>query len=64
MNGTSPRDDVRHALHSPRAKHAPIPPPPNATLDDPVSQVKKNSINLSSLQSQLLAAEQCQFLHY
>jgi hypothetical protein len=46
MNGTSPRDEARHALHSPQTKHAPIPPPPNAPIDDPVLQVKIFQLNL------------------
>ena len=63
MNGTSPREDARHALHSPQTKHAPIPPPPNATIDDQVSQVKNFQL-ICSMRLQLLAVEQCQFLHY
>jgi hypothetical protein len=38
MNGTTTVDDGSHLplLSSPQAKHAPIPPPPNSTVDEQV----------------------------
>jgi hypothetical protein len=47
MNGTSPREDARHTLLSPQAKHAPIPPPPSSSVDDQVSHWKNFQTNLS-----------------
>ena len=42
MNGTSSREEIRHGLLSPQAKHAPIPPAANQPADDQV--IKQTSL--------------------